>query len=305
MTDNRAPSHFIYLALLALFWGSAFVFVKISLDSISPLTLAASRITIGAIVITVITLKVGEKLPQDRGQWLLCAVIGIIGNVIPFFLLNWSIQFVDSSLAAICMSLSPLFTITLAHYMTHDEKFSANKLIGIIFGVVGVASLFYGTMVEVATSTTLLLALSGLLATAFFYALAGVLVKRLKNKNPLSTSSAMLISASVITIPLALIFETPWTLTPTAPAVYSILILGIFATGIAALILFHLTQLAGATFVSYGTYLIPLVGMTAGYIWLDEPLTTTYLVSVSFIFTGIYLAEKRSKTPKLKPTNKK
>lgn len=305
MTDNRAPSHFIYLALLALFWGSAFMFVKISLGSISPLTLSASRIAIGAIVLTLITLKMGQKLPQDLPQWLLCTLIGLIGNVIPFVLLNWSIQFVHSSLAAVCMALSPLFTITLAHYMTHDEKFSTNKLIGIIFGVVGVVSIFYGTMIEVANSTTLLLALLALLATAFFYALAGVLVKKLKNKNPLSTSSAMLISAAAFTIPLALIFEEPWTLTPTAPAVYSVLILGVFSTGIAALLLFHLTHLAGATFVSYGTYLIPLVGVTAGYIWLDEPLKMTYLVSISFIFTGIYLAEKKIKNPKPKPTNKK
>lgn len=305
MTDNRASSHFIYLLLLAVFWGSAFLFVKISLDSISPLTIAAARISIGAIVITLITLKMGVKLPRAPSEWFHCAIVGVTGTVLPFLLVNWSMQFVHSSLAAICMSLSPLFTIILAHYMTHDEKFSTSKLIGIIFGIVGVASLFYGTITELGNSLIMYLALSGLVVTSFFYALAGVLVKKLKNKDPLSTASAMLISATLISIPLALIFEKPWTLTPTSSAIYSILILGIFATGIASLILFHLTHLAGATFVSYNTYLIPLVGMAAGYIWLAEPLKATYLVSILFIFAGIYLAEKRKKIPKLKDADKK
>lgn len=305
MTENRAPSHFIYLILLALFWGSAFMLVKISLDSITPLTIVASRLSIGAIVLTVITLKMGARLPRDLSLWCQCAFIGVTGTMIPFLLLNWSIQYVHSSLAAICMSLSPLFTITLAHYMTHDEKFSTNKLTGIIFGIAGVASLFYGTMTSVDSAPIIFLALSGLVATAFFYALGGILIKKLKNKDPLSTASAMLISAALFIIPFALVFEKPWTLTPTAPAIYSLLVLGIFGTGIAALVLFHLTHLAGATFVSYSTYLIPLVGMTAGYIWLDEPLKATYIVSVSFILAGIYLAEKRPKRTKPKATNKK
>lgn len=305
MVENRAPSHFIYLLLLALFWGTAFMFVKISLDSVTPLTIAAGRIGIGAIVITIIALKMGSRLPRELSQWGQCAAIGVAGTVIPFLLVNWSIQYVHSSLAAICMSLTPLFTMILAHYMTHDEKFSVKKLVGILFGVVGVGSLFYGTMTEVDNSPIMFLALFGLVATSFFYSLGGVLIKKLKNKDPLSTASAMLICATLFTIPLALIFEQPWTLTPTASAIYSILVLGIFGTGLAALVLFHLTHLAGATFVSYSTYLIPLIGMTAGYIWLNEPLKATYIVSVSFILAGIYLAEKRKKIPKSKPTNKK
>ncbi|MCK5425297.1 MAG: DMT family transporter [Emcibacter sp.] len=295
MTDNRATSHFIYLILLALFWGSAFMFIKISLDSVGPLTIAASRITIGALVLTAISLKMGVKLPKNKSEWFHCALVGITGTVLPFLLATWSIQYVHSALAAICMSLSPLFTMILAHYMTHDEKFSASKLTGIIFGVVGVGSLFYGTMTDVDSSPIMFLALFGLVATSFFYALGGVLIKKLKNKDPLGTASAMLISAALFTIPLALVFEEPWTLNPTAPAIYSILILGIFGTGIAALVLFHLTHLAGAIFVSYSTYLIPLVGITAGYIWLNEPLKETYFISVSFILAGIFLAEKRRK----------
>lgn len=295
MTDNRATSHFIYLILLALFWGSAFMFIKISLDSVGPLTIAASRITIGALVLTAISLKMGVKLPKNKSEWFHCSLVGITGTVLPFLLATWSIQYVHSALAAICMSLSPLFTMILAHYMTHDEKFSASKLTGIIFGVVGVGSLFYGTMTDVDSSPIMFLALFGLVATSFFYALGGVLIKKLKNKDPLGTASAMLISAALFTIPLALVFEEPWTLNPTAPAIYSILILGIFGTGIAALVLFHLTHLAGAIFVSYSTYLIPLVGITAGYIWLNEPLKATYFISVSFILAGIFLAEKRRK----------
>ncbi|VAW05521.1 hypothetical protein MNBD_ALPHA01-65 [hydrothermal vent metagenome] len=291
MTENRAPSHFIYLILLALLWGTAYMFVKISLESVPPLTISAARTTIGAIILTLIALKMGIKLPRELSQWRDCAIIGVAGTVIPFFLLNWSIQYVHSSLAAICMSLLPLFTVVLAHYLTHDEKFKLNKLIGIFFGMIGVASLFYGTMTGVDSGPQVYLALIGLIATSFFYALSGVLIKRLKNKNPISMASAMLIVSSVMTIPLALIFDSPWTITPSLSSIYSILMLGAFSTAMATLLLFHLTHLAGATFVSYSTYLLPLVGISSGYIWLDEPLKITYILSVLFIFIGIFLAE--------------
>ncbi len=297
MTDNRAPSHFFYLFLLAFFWGSAFMFNKIAVESIPPLTIAAGRITIGAIITTLIAWMMGAKLPRARSEWLYCAVIGISGNIVPFFLVSWSIQYVPSALAAICMSLLPFFTLILAHFMTHDEKFNVGKLFGILFGLIGVASLFYGTVTEVDNSVITYLALFGLLVTSFAYALAGVMIRGLKNKNPLNTSAAMLITSSAIILPLALIIEQPWALSPTAPAVYSLLVLGVFPTGFTALILFHLTHLTGATFVSYNTYLIPLVGMAAGYIWLGEPLKMSYIVSVLLIFTGIYLAEKRKSVP--------
>lgn len=275
------------------------MFVKIGLESISPITLAAGRITIGAIIMILLSLKMGIKFPQKVMEWFHCMIVGITGIIIPFILINSSIQYVHSSLAAICMSLSPLFTITLSHYMTHDEKFSKNKLFGIIFGILGVISLFYGAITDINNSPEIYLALLGLVASSFFYALSGVLIKKLKNKNPISTSSAMLITASLIIIPLALIIEKPWMLQPTSSAIYAVFVLGIFATGIASLVLFHLTHLAGATFVSYSAYLIPLIGMAAGNIWLDEPLKIHYTVSVLFIFSGIYLAEKKKTKSKI------
>ncbi|VAX02015.1 hypothetical protein MNBD_ALPHA03-329 [hydrothermal vent metagenome] len=294
MTENRAPSHFIYLILLALLWGTAYMFVKIALESIPPLTISAGRTVIGAAIISLIALRMGVKLPEKLSDWGHCTIIGLAGAVIPFFLMSWGLQYVQSSLAAICMSLLPLFTILLAHYLTNDEKFKANKLVGIIFGIIGVSSLFYGTISGLDSSVNLYLALFALLLTSFFYALSGVLIRGLKNKNPLSTSSAMLISSSLITIPLALFFEEPWTISPTSSALYALFALGIFSTGIAALVLFHLTHLAGATFVSHSTYMLPLVGISSGYIWLDEPLKITYVISVLFIFTGIFLAEKNT-----------
>lgn len=297
MTDKRTPIHFIYLLLLAIFWGSAFLFAKLAVDSIPPLTIAAGRIAIGALMMTAIAWKLGIKLPHERSQWIMCSIIGVTGTIIPFALVNWSVQYVPSSLAAILMSLLPFFTIVLAHYLTHDEKFSLNKLIGIICGFLGIICLFYGTITDFESSPLLITALFGLLATSFFYSLSGVLIKRLKNKNPLGDASAMLISATIIVTPLALIIEQPWTLSPTPEALYSVLALGVFATGLASFGLFHLTQMAGVTFTSYNTYLIPLVGMIAGYIWLNEPIKDTYLISIFFIFCGIYLAEKKKKTP--------
>lgn len=241
-------------------------------------------------------MKMGAKMPSGLSAWGKILMVGLTGNVIPFFLINWSIQYVPSSQAAICIALLPLFTIILAHYMTDDEKFQTTKLIGVIFGIFGVASLYYGTISQTnGISENGLLALTGLIAAAFSLALFGILVKRLGGKDRLGMAAAMLIAASVAIIPLALIIDRPWTLSPTSHAIMSVVILGAFATGAASFILFHLTHLAGVNFVANTTYLIPLVGIASGYFFLDEPLKMTYFFSIILIFAGIYLVERKKR----------
>jgi len=295
MPDNRPISHFLTLGLLALIWGTSFMFVKIALFSITPLSIVALRISIASLVIFVILTQNGLNLPRSPKIWFHCLVIGLLGTVIPFFLVSWSIQYIDSAIAAIFMSLTPLFTLVLAHYMTHDEKISRYKVFGILCGLGGVISLFYGTMAAPDRSELALQGLGALLLTAFFYSLSGIMIKRLKDEESLSISATMLLSSALVITPIAFIIEQPWMLEPSYSSLVSVIFLGVFSTGIATLFLVKLIQQAGATFVSYNTYLIPIVGIFAGYFWLDESLKYSNFISISLIFIGIFLAERWEK----------
>lgn len=300
MGDNRPISHFIILGLLGLIWGTSFMFVKIALTSITPLSIVAMRISIGALVIFIILSKKGLKLPDNLKIWFHCLAIGLVGTVVPFFLVSWSVQYIDSAIAAIFMSLTPLFTLVLAHYMTHDEKISRYKILGIICGLGGVISLFYGTIVAPDRSEFAVAGLIALLFTALFYSIASIMIKKLNRVNALSVSAAILISSAAIISPIALILEQPWQLEVSLSSLASVIILGVFATGIATIFLVNLIHQAGATFVAYNTYLIPVVGILAGYIWLDEALKYSNFASIFFIFLGIFLAEKWEKTARNK-----
>lgn len=300
MRDNRPISHFITLGLLGLVWGSSFMFVKIALISITPLSIVAMRISIGALVIFIILSKKGLKLPNSLKIWFHCLAIGLVGTVVPFFLVSWSIQYIDSAIAAIFMSLTPLFTLILAHYMTHDEKISRYKILGVICGLGGVISLFYGTIVAPERSEFAVAGLVALLFTALFYSIASIMIKKLKEEETLSVSAAILLTSTAVIVPIAFIMEQPLQLEITFSSFAAVVFLGVFATGIATMFLVNLIHQAGATFVAYNTYLIPIVGILAGYIWLDEALKYSNFASIFFIFLGIFLAEKWEKTARNK-----
>ena len=125
---------FVLLILLASFWGSAFLFIKIAITSIPPMSLAAGRVAIGAMILYGIIRVSGLSLPGDIRSWLGAAGVTMAGTVFPFFLIGWGQQSVDSALTAICMASVPLFTLPLAHLMTHDEKLHITKVAGVIVG---------------------------------------------------------------------------------------------------------------------------------------------------------------------------
>ena len=294
MTDKRPILHYIILLGLATVWGIAFMFVKVALEGFGPLTISALRLTIGAFTISLLLYPLKSTLPSTLKQWKQCAIAGNIGTTLPFVLISWSIQYVNSSVAAICMSIIPLSTLLLAHKMTSDEKISVQKVIGIMFGMIGVAILFYDT-IHIANDNLIYIALFALIFSAFNYALSGGLIKNLEYKDAIGSACAMLICASVTLWPIVFIFEMPADITPKIDAIFSILFLGLFSTGIATILLVHLTNLAGMTFVSYNTYFVPLVGIAAGYFFLSEPVNDIMKISVILILAGIFIAERKGK----------
>ncbi|WP_321398095.1 DMT family transporter [Emcibacter sp.] len=288
----------MYLLFLGLVWGTAFMFNKIAVQSIPPMTIAASRISLGALVVWIILRHRKLQLPSDLKSWAYIGLVGILGTAFPFMLVSWGVKYQNAGTAAICMSLIPLNTFVLAHFLTHDEKMSWMKLAGLLCGIVGILILFIDATLLEGSGLLPILGFLAFLLTGFFYSLSGVMIRHFKNKNPLVAATVMLICSSLAIWPLAMAVDQPWAVTPDAAGVWSIIFLGIMATGTATIVLVHLTHLAGATFVSYNTYLVPIVGVFSGYFWLDEPLKETTFASILFVLVGIYLTERWKPTAK-------
>ena len=283
---------FVLLILLASFWGSAFLFIKIAITSIPPMSLAAGRVAIGAMILYGMIRLYGLSLPGDIRSWLGAAGVTMAGTVVPFFLIGWGQQSVDSALTAICMASVPLFTLPLAHLMTHDEKLHITKVVGVIIGFSGVAVLVISSTSGMVSATPQ--GLTAILSAAFGYALSGLLIHRLTYSHPFVMSTMILISGAVILIVLSVVLDNPLTLSPDRDAWLSLLVLGIFPTGFATLLVVHLVRRVGPTFMSLNNYLVPVVGIICGVVWLDETLGLWSIFAFLLIFCGIFLTMRKS-----------
>tara|TARA_R110002095_G_scaffold213776_1_gene204832 strand:+ start:1876 stop:2712 length:837 start_codon:yes stop_codon:yes gene_type:complete len=272
----------------------SFLFLKMIAPTVPPITIAAARITIGALVIAIYVFTKGEKLPSHRSIWLKGSVIGLIGTGVPFVLISWAMLYINSGTGAICMSVIPLMVFVMAHF--NDEKMHLLGFAGIISGICGVLVLFYDSLnVPSDNGNMAFLALLGMMVASFGYAFANILIRRYVKTDPVNTSFVMLTTTSIVLWPLAFIFEQPLAVEYGNIEIMSLLYLGILPTGITTMILVIFTQIAGSTFVSYNTYLIPIVGVITGYVFLGEALKETTLLSILFIAGGIYVSQLKKK----------
>ncbi len=298
MTENRPLSHYLCLLFLSAVWGCSFLFIKIIAPTVPPMTIAAARISIGAIVILIYVLLAGGVLPTHKSIWIKGTVIGIAGIAIPFSLISWAMLYINSGTGAICMSIIPLCVFVMAHFAHHDEKMSWQGLIGILSGICGIIVLFYDSLNVEQEGSMAIYALCAMLIAALGYAIANILVKKYVKTEPINTSFVMLTTSAILLWPLVFLFEAPLSVNYGSVEILSLIYLGVLPTGITTMILVIFTQIAGSTFVSYNTYLIPVVGVFAGYFILDEALKQTTLLSILFIVAGIYIAQKQKITVK-------
>ncbi len=266
------------------------MFIKIAVREIPPMTLAAGRVSLGALLLVLVIGLRGDKFPRNVRSWLAAAVVAVTGIVIPFFLIGWGQRSVDAALAAISMSSVPLFTLPLAHLMTHDEKFTALKGGGVVLGFAGVALLVTDSMTGAVNATPW--GIAAILFAAFCYALAGLLIRKMPGAEPVTTAGMILTSGTLILIPLSCALDRPWTLSPGGDALLSVAVLGVFATGLATLCLVRLIGRVGATFTSLNNYLVPVIGIGCGVVWLDESLSVASLFAFAFIVAGIVLTSR-------------
>ena len=287
----RKPKLFDYLllTLLSLIWASAFFNIKIATYSFGPITIGFLRSFLGAIPVLILCFYKNIKIEAFSKDWKWFAIIGLVNLVIPFILISYGVNFVQSNLAAILMSTTPLSSTILAHFFLKGEKFNLLKTIGLLIGFSGIVFLFSDNFLI--NENNFIAALLILLGSTC-YVIGGVITLKISNKENENVTVSILIWATIILLPLVSFIEQPWQSTPRLDSLISVIYLGFVSTGIAWLLRFRILVKNGLIFQSQVSYLIPIFGTILGYIFLDEIITLKVLVSLVAVVIGIYFVRK-------------
>jgi len=280
---------YILLTILSLIWASAFFNIKIATYSYGPLTIAFLRIFLGAMLIVIICFFKKIKIEAFSKDWYWFAIIGFVNLVIPFFLIAYGVQKIQSNFAAILMSTTPLSSAILAHFFTKTEKINFTKIVGVVVGFAGIVILFSDSLLI--NNENFFYALM-ILVGSTFYVVGGILTLKISSKKNENLTSSILIWGSLIIFPIMIYYEQPWNFVPRLDSTISLIYLGVFPTGIAWLIRFHILKKNGLVFHSQVAYLIPIFGVILGYIFLKEVITFKVLIALIAVVVGFYFVRR-------------
>jgi len=274
------------LILLSAIWGSSFVAIESALNDSAPLVIAFGRIFLAAIFLSTLVFIKRLSFPKDIKTWSLLVLIGILNNSMPFYLISWGQQYINASTASIMLAVGPFVALILSHYITHDEKFTLLKLVGVILGFLGVFVLlgddiinqrhdsFYG---EIA----MLIAVMG-------YISSGLLLRKLSHIPTLVCSSSMFITASISLLPF-MIFAELGSLNLVSLSLLPIVYLAIFPTAMASIIRIKLVQKVGVQFMSQVAYLIPIFAIFWSWVFFDELPKQSAIIALTLVLLGLFI----------------
>ena len=280
------------LVLLGLIWGSSFFNIKIATYSYEPFTLALVRVIFASIPLFILCKLKRIEIKAFSNNWKSYALIGLSNITIPFVLIAVGTGKINSYLAAMLMSTTPLSGSILAHFFTKNEKITLLKSIGILLGFSGIVILFFDKIII--NEGNYIYALILILGSTF-YSIGGILTLKIKNQGNENVTTSTTLWSVIFLLPLSILFEAPWNSSPSVTSTLSLLYLGVVATGIAWLIRFRILTVNGLVFQTQVAYLIPIFGVFFGFFLMDEFITWRVLSSLVIIILGIYIVKKNNK----------
>ncbi len=295
MITFSAARPVLLLILLATIWSSSFAVIKVGVETVPPMTLAAVRILLAALVLYGYARFNGMRIPTDKKFWWLAFWMGVFGNGLPFSLIGWGEQTIDSGLAAILMSVMPLATLFLVHVFSTDERMTKAKLVGMVVGFCGVVILVGPEALKgLGGDAVRQIAVA---CGALCYAIATTIAKNVPRLHPAVSGTAVMTMGAIQMGIMSITFDQPWQLTPSLLSSGAAIYLGLFPTALATLIYFHLIKAKGATFIALNNYMIPALGVLWGALFLSEDVSVQEIVALGLILTGIGIANIRKRSP--------
>jgi drug/metabolite transporter (DMT)-like permease len=275
------------LVLLALLWGSSYVWIKLALATIPPATLMASRTVLGCALLYLAMRSMGLSFSSAATKGLAgpLFVQSLFNCTFAWLALAWGQQYLPTSTAGVLNSTSPLFVVVLSALVF--RKFVPREALGAVIGFAGVA-LVLGVSVSGDVGT----ALGAKLAMLFggvCYAISALIGKRFGNVHALITTTGMMLWTAVVLVPVALIVDRPWTLSPSWTSLGAVVMLGVFSTAIAMTLYFRLLKTLGSLGVASQAYLRAGITVILGLTFMAEQLTTPVLAGLALIIFSVLL----------------
>ena len=295
MIKNPNLQAYTLLALQGIVWGSSFQAIKYALEGFGPVSIAAGRIVIAALVLLAYALMKGDRLPRSASIWMSFLLIGFFNCALPFMLIPWGEQTLDSGRAAIFMATGPLIAILLAHFTSSNERITRYKTIGFLMGFIGVLCVIGLNTFTKGVGD--LLPQLAIIAAAASYVISGAMVKRLAGMSSAMVAAGVLIGGCIVTIPASLLLENSFTQANqssdlSSTAIIALVYLGLIPTGAAFLVRFYLIRQYGYTFVAQVGYLVPLFSVLFGVILFGEAMTLALFIGLFLILGGVLLSRR-------------
>jgi drug/metabolite transporter (DMT)-like permease len=300
MTSEALINHrmnggeWLALLLLSVLWGGSFFFAAVLIKTLPPFTIVFLRVGLAAVILNVLVIALGMRMPGTRTAWVAFSGMGLLNNAVPFCLIVWGQSHIASGLAAILNAATPISTVVVAHLLTDDERMTGNRLLGVVIGFFGVVILIGPDSLRGLGANVL--AQVAILTAAVFYAFAGVYGRRFRIMGiaPLLTATGQVTASAVMLFPIAMLVDKPWTLAmPTLPAWAAIIGSATLSTALGYVLYFRILSTAGATNLLLVTFLIPVSAILMGTFALGEQLDVRHFVGLALIGAGLAAIDGR------------
>jgi len=288
------PKHWFAFLLLGAIWSSSFMWIKIAVQEVGPITLVAFRVLFGLLFGVVVIFVQRQQLPRTLKEWMPVLLLGVTNVAIPFFLISWGEQSIDSAVAAILDATVPLFTILIAHYLLRDDKMTVPKVIGLLIGFAGVVVLMSK---DIGASSSSVLGQLAVVLACIFYSGSNVYARRTTEDTPaILRSAGPLLSATVIMWLATFFVERPVKIPHLGITWIALLFLGVLGSGLAFVLSYYLLHEIGPTRTSMVTYLFPIGGVILGVLFLGEKLSWQLLAGSVLVIASLAVVNWRQRS---------
>jgi len=296
LLNRLISNNFFLLVILSSIWGSAFIAIKISLFTFNPIAVASLRLIVASVFLLIFLYLSNNKIIFEKNEIYILIIVGVVGNFIPFFLISWAEQHIQSNIAGLLMSIGPIMTLVLAHFFTKDDKFTLIKFISVLIGLAGTLFIIdFRNFFELNDGSSIrLVAKVSVILAAFGYMISNIIAyNKLRKLNTLVITTFATLFGAIFSIPFLIYYELSNPSSVSFNSTLAIIYLGLFPTAIAFQFRYHITKKSGPIFLSYVAYLIPAFAVLWGFIILNEKINYNSLIGIILVLIGVYIGQRK------------